>query len=546
MQRRELPLALLAASSTSAVWAASAPSHSASSSQTQATSAEQQARIAPKAIQFGEGDIRRYGASTAASDNSPALDNALLVSANGGNPAFIPPGVWKTARPASATQSCSMYGAGQASTIAPQGCDGLVFSEQPNYAGARFFRDFSIIGTATSGKRGIVVDRSAASGHRITGIQFSNLHIQKFGVAVFLRGLWNSSFRDCFLYQNFCGYHFHGQNILNSIDAGFVQLGDAAGSGDTFGILVDSVDGESTQSLHMNGAGIYGYRVNVCLALALYTTIQDCDISVCTSIGVQIVTVQGGTTVRDCWIQTNGAGRTIGVQLAARATPAPDKIVIDGCALECNLAHPESVGIEIGSNQTGVTTNNNTVGAAAARFATGIRNTGARNHVAKFNAIHASGNAIEIAAASIDCEIGPNAVHSGIPLVAVPAAPAGLSYFGRGSFALTLSGVECSCHGDVAWAASGRTVQLLVGKSGISGSSNANSLSASGLPAVLVPTIEQSVPVQIIDNGAVVSGRAVIGPSALIAFAREGGETGFGRSGTKGLPAGALITYSLP
>lgn len=537
MQRRELPLALLAAG---VGVPASGPLRA--EPVQSGTRAEQAAKIEPHIHDFNEGDIRRYGADEAAEDNSSPIEAALRVSAMGGPAAFVPAGSWRTRRPVNVPLSASMHGTGQLSVINALDCDGLVFGPQPSYAGARGFRDFALIGSGTA-HRGIVADMSAASGQRITGLQFVNLHVQRFGTGIWMRGLWNSAFRDCFLYQNSCGYHFHGQNVLNSIEGGFAQFGLAADEG-SVGVLVDTIDGESTQSLHMVRCGIYGFHVNVCLSLALYATLQSCDISACASTGLQIVTVQGGISVRDCWIQTHGSSPTRAIDIAARAVEAPDRILIDGCTLVCDKPGVDSIGISVGANQNGVSATNNTIGTASGRFATGIRNAGARNLVAKFNSIHADVTAVEIGSTAEDCEIGPNKSYSG-SLSFPGGRPRGTALCERGTSQLVLQGLEGAPRGEASWAVSGHAVQVIIDGSGITGYGAGGTLTLNGLPDYLLPGREQTVAVSLIIDGAIVPGRAVVGAVRGIVLAPEAGSGGFSRSGQSGLPAGAVISYTL-
>ena len=438
-----------------------------------------------------------------------------------------------------------MFGTGQHSIISPQSCDGLILEAQTAYSGSRFFRDFHILGADTGGHTAILVNLSAKSHARITGVQFSNLTIQNFAVAVFTRGLWNSSFKDCFLYNNFCGYHFHGQNVLNSIEGGFIQKASTTGTGISYGVLVDSIEGESCQSLHLNAIGVYAYDVNICLSLALYTSIENCDISVATSIAVQLITVFGGTTIRDCWIQTNSASATTGIQIADRQVPACDKIVIEGCALVCNLAHPRSTGIYVGSNQLAVTTNNNTIGTATNAFATGISNVGAHNHVAKFNTIYANSNAVLLASSASDVEVGPNSVQKGTPIAFTARTAPHFSYYANGTFILELGGLSEPARATMHWTANGRTIHLSLSDEALVGKSNSTSLIATGLPTHLAPTARRSIVTCVIDNDTRSLAEVTIDPQGSIVFAKDAKGAAFTASGTKGLPAATSISYHL-
>jgi hypothetical protein len=545
MRRRDMPILLLSAAATQAPGTSAAEAQDGRLPFHQRTIAETVAGVIPTDLGYNEGDFRRYGASTASEDNSAAINAALLVAAHAGNAVFIPPGTWKIGKPLRCGLSCSMFGTGQHSVISPQSCDGLIFEAQTAYSGSRFFRDFHILGTDTRGHTAILINLSAESRERITAVQFSNLTIQNFALAVFTRGLWNSSFRDCFLYNNFCGYHFHGQNVLNSIVGGFIQKASTTGTGTSYGILVDSVDGESCQSLHMNAMGVYAYDVNICLSLALYTSIENCDISVATSIGVQLITVFGGTTIRDCWIQTNSASATTGIQIADRQVPACDKILIEGCALVCNLPHPRSIGIYVGGNQLAVTTNDNTIGTATNAFATGISNVGAHNHVAKFNTIYATSNAVLVTSSASDVEVGPNSVQKGTPIAFTARTAPNFSYYGNGTFILELRGLSGVVRGPMHWTANGRTIHLSLSDKALVGKSNSTSLIATGLPTHLAPTARRCMMTSVIDNDIKSLAEVAVDPEGSIVFAKDANGAAFTASGTKGLPAATGISYHL-
>ena len=542
MRRRDMSVFLLSTGAGAALGAESMKPLEQSSNLP--TPAEAASNVIPKSLSYPEGDVRRYGARQDSADNSAAFNLALLVSGHGGSAVLIPAGTWKITAPIQCVLGCSMSGVGQQSIIAPTACDAMTFTTQASYTGSRFFRDFQIVGTGTGAHTGICADMSAASHARITGIQFSNISIQNFGVGIFCRGVWNSSFRDCFLYNNFRGYHFHGQSVLINIDGGFVHCGSIDGSGKSYGILVDSIDGESCQSLHMNGVGLYAYDLNISLDLALYASIENCDVSEAKSIAIQLVTVHGGTTVRDCWIQTNGTGPTTGIHVADRASIEYDKIIIEGCTLICDRQHTGSVGIYVGSNQLGVISNGNSIGIASAAFDIGVRNGGAHNHVAKFNTIYAGGNAILINSAAAGVELGPNVVQHGAPLAFTDRTAPDFSYYASGVFTFELSGMVQKTRGNVAWSANGRTVLLSVADDGLTGVSGSETMTGIGLPLCLTPLSRRHATAHLIDNGAASLGGASIGADGQIVFAKDIHDKEFTGTGEKGLAGGSSITYN--
>src|ERR1035437_3925981 len=81
------------------------------------TPAEGSLGVIPAAEEYGEGDIRRYGATIASTDNHAAINTALLVSSAGGSAAFVPGGQWAITTTITVPVYSSMYGSGNASKI---------------------------------------------------------------------------------------------------------------------------------------------------------------------------------------------------------------------------------------------------------------------------------------------------------------------------------------------------------------------------------------------------------------------------------------------
>jgi hypothetical protein len=428
MRRREISSALLAAAAggvfpSNPVAGQVAPS----ARDDPRTPAEVHAGVQPVASQYAESDIRRYGALTAADDNSAAINTALLVSSLGGNAAFLPPGVWSIASTLNVVGVASMFGVGNASVIAAHGCDGLTLAHGGNYAltgTARFIRDFRIIGTDVNGSthHGIRVDSSVASGQWVTGVDFNNLHVANFGTAVYLRGLYDSHFENCFLYNNYRGFYFYGQTITTSMTNCTIQRGAIAGEGGSWGVSFQAVDGESTQNTHISGSNIYGYDININVELAFELQIEHCDISDAQSIGIQITSTIGGLWVRDCWIETSKSAVTTGVLVHDITPTVHAKINITGNYINCDFPHQGSQGIKIGNSNAGIVVNENQIYG----FDGGI-SLGASTHlICKFNTIDinstafsASSYTIVLNTLSTDNDIGPNYIVPGAKHAAV-------------------------------------------------------------------------------------------------------------------------------
>jgi len=167
------------------------------------TSAETSASVTPTNYYYEPGDIRRYGATTGAADNSTAIQNAISVATSGGGAVFIPPGSWTCTTSVQMESSVQLYGLGDASHLSMSGCSIVVSGvEQAAHVdfwkmkGIRVSRTGSagpaiqLTGDDTSGSnegaiRGyledVYVDDSTG-----TGIEFSNAYII-YCVNVFLR-----------------------------------------------------------------------------------------------------------------------------------------------------------------------------------------------------------------------------------------------------------------------------------------------------------------------------------------------------------------------
>ncbi len=631
MRRRELSSALLVATAGAVLPSTPVAGQAASSAgDDPRTPAEVRAGVRPAASQYAESDIRRYGAVAAAVDNSAAINMALLVSSLGGHAAFVPPGVWPIAQTLHVAGVASMFGVGNASVIAAHGCDGLTFANGGNYAltgTARFMRDFRIIGSDAhdSTYHGIRVDSSVASGEWITGVDFNNLYVANFGTAVYLRGLYDSHFENCFFYNNYRGFYFYGQTITTSITNCTIQRGTITGNGGSWGVSFQTVDGETTQNTHISGSNIYGYDINVNVALAFELQIEHCDISDAQSIGIRIVSTIGGLWVRDCWIETSKSAVTTGVLVSDITPTAHAKINITGNYLNCDFPHPGSQGIEIGNSNAGIVVNENQIFG----FDRGVTLGASANLICKFNTIDinstafsASSYAIVLNSLSTDNDIGPNyivpgakhaavadgtfkirvdsagaslpvgtplqfdtsargffagvtyfvassvadaitvaAVAGGAPIAAsgsgaighvfaaplplsfTSGTPAGLSFHGRGSFIMTLSGCAAPVAGVVKWAVSGKLVALSAApETDLIGTSATKDMAAGGLPGFLFPPTTQLFSAVVIDSGEPAWGVGRLTNTGALTFYATLARGPFSASGRKGLD-GMTMTY---
>lgn len=136
------------------------------------------------------------------------------------------------------------------------------------------------------------------------------------------------------------------------------------------------------------------------------------------------------------------------------------------------------------------------------------------------------------------------------------SAPGGILTFlsnaGTGTYTGTLTGYASPPTGTIRYCAMGGIVALYVptAASGFSGTSNATSMTITGMPAAIKPARTQIVQFPGVgDNSALIGDGeqilAQIGTDGVITFLINGSSTGFTASGTKGTGLGGTITYLL-
>lgn len=117
-----------------------------------------------------------------------------------------------------------------------------------------------------------------------------------------------------------------------------------------------------------------------------------------------------------------------------------------------------------------------------------------------------------------------------------------------GTFTATLTGCATAPTGTATWTRVGKLVTIAL--PALTATSNANTMTYTGLPAALQPlTLTHFAPVAIhADSGGNITGNcaALLAPaSGTITFYRNGGINGWTNTGSKGLPSINAITYLL-
>lgn len=395
------------------------------------TAAEIATSITPTTYAYPEGDIRRYGALTSASDNHTAISNALTVSGAGGNPAFIPGGTWNITTTITVAQLSSMHGVGNGSIIGvANAINGLTFAADPGFnPTARFFRDFQLIGTLSGGTNttaGININLDPGTSTAVDGAMFQNIVIENFKYGIYIDGAEYCTFQSCFLFNNYYGVYFNNQSVGIFLLDMTIQRGTITGSGGSWGISfnVPSVEAEG---IHIRGGSIYGYDIGVNCALIFEVQMEHMDISNCQVMGISLTSILGPVVIRDCWIETgNASAITTGINVAVVQPNPNSKLVIDGNFLSCDFPFAGSTGIAMAASNNGYVINSNQIRG----FDQGINISNAcLNLTVKFNTIvvaiqtaySASSYAIQLNSACTDAEIGPNYIYPGTAQTATPS-----------------------------------------------------------------------------------------------------------------------------
>lgn len=389
------------------------------------TAAEIAAGVMPINKAFPPGDIRRYGALVAASDNSAAINSALSVSANGGDAAFLPLGTWKITSTLSAAGNCSMLGVGSQSIIAPQACDGIDFPVWgPAAPTRRVFSGFSIVGTGTNGIRsGIVTTVSPGS---VYGITFSNISIVDFRVMVYASGFRWTTWTGIVGSGNFYGFYFIGQNTNTEIFGCHLISSQAQVQGDgSWGISFQQSGGDTTQGTEILGTYVYGYDIGINVLLAFETQIIACDISQNLSAAVQIQSTNGGFWLQSCWVEAGsnpGAAPANGVVVTAITPTTTGHVLISDNYINATTVIAGSIGISLGNSNNGAKiTGNKVIG-----FDKGINLGASTGLIVRDNTVNcvtsvysATSYGINIASTlTPDLTLGPNYIVGGTPVAA--------------------------------------------------------------------------------------------------------------------------------
>jgi hypothetical protein len=502
--------------------------------------AETSAGVTPTEYAYPPGDVRRYGATgDGSTDDTTALQAALSVAAESGPAVFLPSGTYKTTSTLTVSDSASMYGEGRTSVIAPVSVNGLTFTGQDTVGGARFFRDFAIVGTTTESNSAIYSDLDSTTA-RITGVVFSNLYIYGFQKVARCRGFWGCTFEGLYCYNNYQGIHLYKRNVRTQIRNCTFVKGSITGSGERKAVYTEEADALRPEDVQVNDCYIFEYDVGIDIVACLYSGVRGCDIDYAKDVGIRLTQVDGGCVVRDNWIATSDAAAiTYGIRTVALGSARTSNVLIENNHVICNEAFTGSTGIAVASNQDCV----NVIGNRVTGFDIGISNVAGNFLALRDNTIDADTTAIYIDSLSEDNTVGPNYVESGTALAFSAGTPPRLSYQKQDTFTGTLTGCTTSPTGTVQVQAGGGLVTLTFPT--IEGTSNTTAATITGLPAAYRPqTTTRTVLARVKDNGTLAFGCVEVASSGTINLLSSVTSATFTGSGTKGIGL-CSVTYPL-
>lgn len=120
-----------------------------------------------------------------------------------------------------------------------------------------------------------------------------------------------------------------------------------------------------------------------------------------------------------------------------------------------------------------------------------------------------------------------------------------LSIETQGTATISLTGYATAPTGDIEWVRLGRRVTVRVPET-ITGTSNATTLTMTGIPDQIAPETVKLQSVPLVDNGNTVLGLASItGTTITFLMGSPLSATGFTATGTKSIPAGFQLNYVL-
>lgn len=259
------------------------------------TAAEIAASVTPTNFSYPEGDIRRYGATIAATDNSAAINAAFSLI---GVQTYIPAGTWKVATNLNIPACTGIFGAGFLSSIIKTvGCTiGLSVSASNDM----LLRDFQMLGDATAGARGIVYGDGAST---LNSVLSRNLWVTGYtganAMGIDIRNATETTFINC--------------NINTCTLGGRCKVGTTASTPTTVNFYACNFSTCSTQGFVVQ----QGYSIGFHATVFQNNTNEGLSVVPDATHSAPQVTIDG-----DCWFEGNWGANPGQFQLFADSSVA--------------------------------------------------------------------------------------------------------------------------------------------------------------------------------------------------------------------------------
>jgi hypothetical protein len=203
---------------------------------------------------------------------------------------------------------------------------------------------------------------------------FEGLYMAFFGTGVSGHGLWHTVFRSCTMNHVWTGFNFYDQNVKILLDDCRITHGGlVSGSGNSVGVQVgDAASAARPEDMQITNSIIYGFNQGIVWRTCLFGGITNCDLDGCTIEGLRLVTADGGFTFRDNWIQVDSSTVTVyGINaISLGYTPSIGAIAIQNNRINNTTNTGTGYGIFVGTNQTGLLIDNNSLNGWPSSFRT--------------------------------------------------------------------------------------------------------------------------------------------------------------------------------
>ncbi len=316
--------------------------------------------------------VKDFGAvGDGVADDTAAIQAALDFTRTSGvtvpKKVLIPSGEYKITSTLDVPGLTSLVGVGQSSILRCYSCNGLNM-ESSNGIGPLEISNFWLYANGGENFTAIVTDlNSTSSGPRLQGRIYKNLYMSFWGLGMYQRGAWHTTYQSIRMNQCYNGIEIQDQNVKLFFNDIVITRGTITGTGTTIGFHVGSTGGPSStrpEDVFIQNSLIYGYEQGIYWRQCLFGGVLRCDLDACVTEGIRVVTADGGFIIRDNWIQVIDDGGTYyGIILQNLGyTPEDYNISIENNKIGLTSTTPALAwAIYLGSAHRGVSCRDNSI-----------------------------------------------------------------------------------------------------------------------------------------------------------------------------------------